>query len=101
MLKFTSHRSYGKMGWYCDFCEIKKGFFVFSYHCDICKIDACSDCMNLVRNKLSCYTLCSHTYFIVKLNDWICSVCNAHKKKSYSWSCLSCNKNLCINCYFN
>ena len=28
MLKFTSNRTYGKMGWFCDFCEIKKGFFV-------------------------------------------------------------------------
>ena len=89
------------MGWFCDFCEIKKGYFVFSYHCEICKIDACSDCMNHVRNKLCVNTLCVHTYFIVKLAEWNCSLCDSIKRISYSWSCLSCEKNICINCYFN
>ena len=105
-LYFTNFRSNSSeySSWNCDFClkNTNRLSTEYSYNCEQCDLDICSDCFAITLLKKPNKAIHEHTLVIREDREgWTCNLCEEDYDIRKSFYCFECDYDACIYCYFN
>ncbi len=105
-LYFTNFRSNSTeySSWNCDFClkNINRSSTEYSYNCEQCDLDICSDCFTITLLKKPNKAIHEHILNIREDREgWTCNLCEENYDIRKSFHCSECDFDACIHCYFN